>query len=474
MSLSDLKIELDKGTLTSVQIVRAYRASFDADNKTAQPLNGYIEFYADAEDEAVKADEARAKGDKRPLLGLPFAAKDNISIRGKACTCGSRILRGYVAPYSATVTERLMAAGAIPLGRTNMDEFAMGSSTEYSAYGPSRNPLDRDLTPGGSSGGSAAVVAGGLAPFALGTETGGSVRLPASYCGLYGFKPTYGTLSRFGVVAFGSSLDQVGLFSKKIDDIGLVLSVMAGKDSHDDTSADLDFSSLANLQPADLKGMKVALPAQFMDAKGLDGEIASIFGDACRWFRSMGAIVETVSIPSLEAAIGCYYVIALSEAASNLSRFDGIRYGSRKDPGEGFDELYVATRSDGFGPEVKRRIIIGNYVLSSHFSGDCYKKGMSVRSRIQKDIGGVLAEYDIILCPTSPTVAFRLGSRVDDPLSMYLSDFFTTFVNLARIPSLSVPMGATKAGLPVGVQICGPHFGEEKILSIAKAWEASR
>ena len=474
MSLTELKGKLESGELTSLAIVEAYKAAYEADNKTEKPLKGYIEFYADALDAARKADEARANGDTRPLLGLPFAAKDNISIKGKPCTCGSKILAGYVAPYNATVTDRLIAAGAIPMGRTNMDEFAMGSSTEYSCYGPSRNPVNRDLTPGGSSGGSAAVVAGGQAPFALGTETGGSVRLPASYCGLYGLKTTYGTLSRYGVVAFGSSLDQVGLFSKKIDDIGLALSVMSGRDAHDDTSADLDFASLARLSPAEIKGLKIALPKEFMDAKGLDPEIASIFEKACEWFRSRGAVVETVSIPVLEAAIGCYYVIALSEAASNLSRFDGIRYGLRKDAGTGYDDLYVSTRSDGFNAEVKRRIVIGNYVLSTHFSGDCYKKGMSVRARIQKDVGEVFKKYDVLLCPTSPTVAFKLGSKVDDPLAMYLSDLYTTFVNLARIPSLSVPMGETQAGLPVGIQICGPHFGEERILKIAKAWEATK
>jgi aspartyl-tRNA(Asn)/glutamyl-tRNA(Gln) amidotransferase subunit A len=474
MSLTTLKGKLESGELTSLKIVEAYKTAYESDSTHAKPLKGYIEFYTDAIEGARAADEARAKGDTRPLLGLPFAVKDNISIKGKTCTCGSKILAGYVAPYSATVTERLIAAGAVPMGRTNMDEFAMGSSTEYSCYGPSRNPVDRDLVPGGSSGGSAAVVAGGQAPFALGTETGGSVRLPASYCGLYGLKPTYGTLSRYGVVAFGSSLDQVGLMAKNVDDIGLALSVMAGRDMHDDTSADLDFSNLAKLNPATIKGLRVALPKEFVEAKGLDPEIAKIFDDACEWFRSRGATVETVSIPVLEAAIGCYYVIALSEAASNLSRFDGIRYGRRKDTGDGYDELYVATRSDGFNAEVKRRIVIGNYVLSTHFSGDCYKKGMSVRARIQKDVGDVFKTYDILLCPTSPTVAFKIGSKVDDPLAMYLSDLYTTFVNLARIPSLSVPMGVTKAGLPVGVQICGPHFGEEKILSVAKAWEASR
>lgn len=476
MSLTALKKALDNGTLTSLEIVTAYRSAWETDQKTELPLNGYIEFFDDAEAKAEEADALRAKGDTSPLLGLPFAVKDNISVRGKACTCGSRILQGYIAPYNATVTERFIAAGAIPLGRTNMDEFAMGSSTEYSSYGPSRNPVNRELSPGGSSGGSASVVAGGQAPFALGTETGGSVRLPASYCGLYGLKPTYGTLSRYGVVAFGSSLDQVGLFSRSVDDIALSLSVMAGKDPKDDTSATIDFSGLSSLKAAsaeDIKGLRVAIPAQFMEEKGLDPEIAAIFEDACAWFTSRGAIVETISIPVLEASIASYYVIALSEAASNLSRFDGIRYGNRKDPGEGFDELYVATRSEGFNAEVKRRIVIGNYVLSTHFSGDCYKKAMSVRARIQKDITQVFSSYDIILCPTSPTPAFKLGSKVDDPLAMYLSDLFTTFVNLARIPSLSVPMGQTKEGLPVGVQICGPHFGEDRILGLAKAWEES-
>jgi aspartyl-tRNA(Asn)/glutamyl-tRNA(Gln) amidotransferase subunit A len=474
MSLSELKRKLEAGELTSLAIVEAYKAAYEADSKAEKPLKGYVEFFDDALEAARKADEARKAGDKRPLLGLPFAAKDNISIRGKSCTCGSKILAGYVAPYNATVTDRLIAAGAIPLGRTNMDEFAMGSSTEYSCYGPSRNPVDRDLVPGGSSGGSASVVAGGQAPIALGTETGGSVRLPASYCGLYGLKTTYGTLSRYGVVAFGSSLDQVGVLAKNVDDIGLALSVMAGKDEKDDTSAELDFSALAALSPAEIKGLKVALPKEFMEAKGLDPEIAKIFEDACEWFRSRGAVVETVSIPVLEAAIGCYYVIALSEAASNLSRFDGIRYGLRNDPGTGYDDLYVATRSDGFNAEVKRRIVIGNYVLSTHFSGDTYKKAMSVRARIQRDVGAVLSNYDVLLCPTSPTVAFPIGSKVDDPLAMYLSDLYTTFVNLARVPSLSVPYGTTKRGLPVGIQICGAHYAEEKILRVAKAWEAAK
>ena len=478
MTIGDLSVtmlaeKLASGELDSVSIVRAYREAWKQDEKSEKPLHGYIEFFDSAESDAEAADTARAAGDTRPLLGIPFAVKDNISIKGKRCTCGSRILEGYVAPYNATVIDRLIAAGAIPLGRTNMDEFAMGSSTEYSCHGPSRNPVDRDRTPGGSSGGSAAVVAGGQAPVALGTETGGSVRLPASYCGIYGFKPTYGTLSRSGVVAFGSSLDQVGLLARSVDDLGLMLSVMAGRDPLDNTSADRDFSSLAHLSCADVSKLKIALPKEFMDEQGLAPEVAAVFDQTCQWFRDRGAAIETVSIPVLEAAISSYYVIALSEAASNLSRFDGIRYGLRKDPLASFDDLYVATRSDGFGSEVKRRIVIGNYVLSTHFSGDTYKKAMSVRARIQRDVAAVFETHDILLCPTNPAPAFRLGSRVDDPIAMYLTDLYTTFVNLARIPSLSIPAGKTAAGLPVGVQICGPMGGEKTILEVARAREKS-
>ena len=294
--------------------------------------------------------------------------------------------------------------------------------------------------------------------------------MPAAYCGIYGYKPTYGTLSRWGVVAFGSSLDQVGLFGKEPKDIALPLSVLAGEDFYDDTSSDTDVSSCKNLKAASLKGMKIAIPKQFIEAKGLNAEIAQKFEQAKEWFVLQGASLEIVEIPVLDAAIASYYVIALSEAASNLSRFDGIRYGERKDPGEGYDELYVATRSDGFGPEVKRRIVIGNYVLSTHFSGDCYKKAMTVRARIQRDISKVLENYDFILCPTSPTTAFKLGEKVDDPMAMYLSDLFTTFVNLARVPSISLPTTFTKEGLPVGIQIAGAHFKDAKLLEIAQAW----
>ncbi len=487
ISTIDQAVEaLKSGKITSQDLVKESIDTFEADKNTALPLNAFIEMYDDALALAKSADEeiskARADGKldelfaAKPLLGLPFANKDNISVRGKKLTCASKILAGYVAPYNATVINRLMAAGAIPLGRCNQDEFAMGSSTEYSSYGPTRNPINREYVSGGSSGGSTAAVAANQALFALGTETGGSVRLPASYCGVYGLKPTYGVLSRWGVVAYGSSLDQVGIIGHSPRDIALPLSAMSGVDFYDDTSADLpNADSLKNLKAYsadDFAKLKVAIPKQFLESKGLDPEVGKVFDETRAWFESKGAKIDVVDLPVLEASIAAYYVIALSEAASNLSRFDGIRYGARVDNSNGYDQLYVDTRSSGFGPEVKRRIIIGNYVLSEQFSGDTYKKGMSVRARIQRDVADLFKSYDIILCPTCPTPSFKLGQKVDDPLEMYLSDLFTVFVNLARIPSISVPCGKTsKDSMPVGIQFAGAMFSEEKILRIAQSWE---
>ncbi len=477
---------LKKGETTSVKLVQASIDTFEADKKSDKPLNAFLEIYDDAFELAKAADEkisaARSDGSLNklfsefPLLGLPFANKDNISVQGKKLTCASKILEGYIAPYSATVIKRLSEKGAIPLGRCNQDEFAMGSSTEYSIYGPTRNPINRDYVSGGSSGGSTAAVAANQALFALGTETGGSVRLPASYCGVYGLKTTYGVLSRWGVVAYGSSLDQVGIIGHTPRDIALPLSVMSGVDFYDDTSADLPESDkLVDLSAyKDFSSLRIAVPKQFEEAKGLHDDVRTVFEDVKKWFAKKGAKIETVDLPVLDASIASYYVIALSEAASNLSRFDGIRYGERKDNGKGYDQLYVDTRSDGFGPEVKRRIIIGNYVLSEQFSGDTYKKGMSVRARIQREVADLFGKYDLILCPTCPTASFKLGEKYDDPLAMYLSDLYTVFVNLARIPSISVPAGFTseKNGkMPVGIQFAGKMFSESKILQIAQAWE---
>ena len=474
---------LKSGSVTSRKLVQSAIDTFESDKKSDKPLNAFLEIYDDVLELADEADkkisEARANGsvdklfEENPLLGIPFANKDNISCKGKRLTCSSKILEGYVAPYDATVIGRLKSAGAIPLGRCNQDEFAMGSSTEYSSYGPTRNPINRDYVSGGSSGGSTAAVAANQAVFGIGTETGGSVRLPASYCGVYGLKPTYGVLSRWGVVAYGSSLDQVGIIGRTPQDIATPLAAMAGVDFYDDTSADLpDVDSIKNLKAySDFSKLKVAVPKQFEQAKGLDADVKKVFEDTKAWFTSKGAKIDVVDLPVLEASIASYYVIALSEAASNLSRFDGIRYGARVDNGKGYDQLYVDTRSEGFGPEVKRRIIIGNYVLSEQFSGTTYKKGMSVRARIQREVADLFKSYDLILCPTCPTPAFKLGQKVDDPLEMYLSDLYTTFVNLARIPSISVPAGKNKDGMPVGIQFAAKMFDESKILELAQAWE---
>ena len=479
---------LKKGDVTSLSLVQASIETFEADKKSDKPLNAFLEIYDDVLELAKACDEkiaaARADGtidklfEEQPLLGVPFANKDNISVKGKVLTCSSKILEGYKAPYNATVINRLVSAGAIPLGRCNQDEFAMGSSTEYSVYGPTRNPVNRDYVSGGSSGGSTAAVAANQALFGLGTETGGSVRLPASYCGVYGLKPTYGVLSRWGVVAYGSSLDQVGVLGHTPQDIATPLSVMAGVDFYDDTSADLPSASeLKALKAYDISKLKIAVPKQFEEAKGLDADVKKVFEDTKAWFTSKGAKIESVDLPVLDASIASYYVIALAEAASNLSRFDGIRYGRRVDNQAGYDQLYVDTRSEGFGPEVKRRIVIGNYVLSEQFSGDTYKKGMSVRARIQREVAKLFESYDIVICPVCPTAAFRLGEKYDDPLAMYLSDLYTTFVNLARIPSISVPAGFTSkenkaaSEMPVGIQFAGKMFDEVKLLQIAQAWE---
>ncbi len=485
-TIKETREALKSGKTTSLQLVKDSIETFNKDKSASIPLNAFIEMYDDALKNAENADkeiqDAKVAGnldklfEEKPLLGIPFANKDNISSKGHKLTCGSKILNGYVAPYNATVIARLEKAGAIPLGRCNQDEFAMGSSTEYSSYGATRNPINREYVSGGSSGGSAAAVAANQALFGLGTETGGSVRLPASYCGIYGLKPTYGTLSRWGVVAYGSSLDQVGILGHTPEDIAEPLSLMAGVDFYDDTSADLpnveDIKNLKAISDDEFKKLKVAIPKQFLKTEGADPDVVKTFEETRAWFQKNGATIEEVDLPVLDASIASYYVIALSEAASNLSRFDGIRYGHRVDNAKGYDELYVDTRSDGFGPEVKRRIIIGNYVLSEQFSGDTYKKGMTVRARIQREVAKVFETFDIILCPTCPTAAFKLGSKVDNPLEMYLSDLYTTFVNLARIPSISVPAGKTqKDGMPIGMQFAGKMFNESLILRMAQRWE---
>jgi aspartyl-tRNA(Asn)/glutamyl-tRNA(Gln) amidotransferase subunit A len=415
-------------------------------------------------------DEDQTGQHEAPLLGVPFAAKDNIAVTGVPLTCASRMLEGYVSPYGATVIERLSNAGAVLVGKTNLDEFAMGSSTENSAFGPTRNPVAPDLVPGGSSGGSAAAVAAGVVPIALGSETGGSVRQPAAFCGIVGVKPTYGRVSRYGLVAFGSSLDQVGVFGASVADSALALRVIAGRDEHDSTSADVPVPDYTALDRASLKGVVIGRPREYFPAE-LDARIAALCDAALERYRALGAEVREVSLPHTPLAIQVYYIVAPAEASSNLARFDGVRYGLRVE-GDGLRGMYDATRSDGFGPEVTRRIILGTYVLSAGYYDAYYRKAMQVRTLIADDFRKVFASgVHVLFTPTTPTPAFPFGSR-SDPYEMYLSDIFTCTANLAGVPALSLPIGRV-GKLPVGGQLIASHFEEHRMLQVAAALERS-
>jgi aspartyl-tRNA(Asn)/glutamyl-tRNA(Gln) amidotransferase subunit A len=427
------------------------------------------------------ADEANARrqaasvathlGDSDPgtLLGVPVAIKDNIATLDLPTTCGSRILTGYVSPYEATVVTRLRHAGAVVVAKTNMDEFAMGSSNEYSAYGPARNPHAPDRVPGGSSGGSAAVVAAGIVPIALGSETGGSVRQPAAFCGIVGVKPTYGRVSRYGLVAFASSLDQVGVFGRTVDDAALGLGAIAGRDPFDSTSADVDVPRYADAAARPLDGVVIGRPREYFP-EHLDPRIAALCDRALDAYRSLGATVRDVSLPRTDLAIPVYYIIAPAEASSNLARFDGVRYGLRI-AGDGLRGMYEATRSHGFGPEVTRRILLGTYVLSAGYYDAYYKKAQQVRTLIAEDFHAVFASgVDLLFTPTTPTPAFPVGSKAADPYEMYLSDIFTVTANLTGVPALSVPIGRVD-GLPVGGQLMARHFHEADLFTAAYGLE---
>ena len=406
------------------------------------------------------------------LLGVPFAAKDNISVAGLQVTCGSRILEGYISPYTATAIERLRAAGAVLVGKTNLDEFAMGSSTENSAFGPTKNPIAPELVPGGSSGGSAAAVAAGVVPLALGSETGGSVRQPAAFCGVVGVKPTYGRVSRYGLVAFGSSLDQIGVFGTNVSDAALALRTIAGRDDRDATSADAVVPDYVAMKSDTLKGVVIGRPKEYFPPE-LDAHIGTLCERAFDRFRTLGAEVRDVSLPHTSLAIPVYYIVAPAEASSNLARFDGVRYGLREssDGGAaGLRGMYEATRSGGFGPEVTRRIMLGTYVLSAGYYDAYYRKAMQARTLIAEDFRAVFAGgVHALFTPTTPTPAFPFGSR-SDPYEMYLSDIFTCTANLAGVPALSLPIGRV-GKLPVGGQIITSHFDEPRMFQVAAALE---
>jgi aspartyl-tRNA(Asn)/glutamyl-tRNA(Gln) amidotransferase subunit A len=421
--------------------------------------------------QADKADRMLASGEPSVITGIPLGIKDLICTRGQATTCGSKILENFVPPYDATVIRKLKDAGAVIVGKLNMDEFAMGSSNEHSAFKVTTNPWDPSRIPGGSSGGSAAAVAADMCLAALGSDTGGSIRQPASHCGVVGLKPTYGRVSRFGLVAFASSLDQIGPLTKNVTDSAHMMNVIAGYDQSDSTSVPRDVPDYTEALDGDLRGITVGIPEEFSATGGLDPSVLSAVNSAVEVFENLGAKRVTVSLPHTEYAVAVYYVIAPSEASSNLARYDGVKYGFRNPDNTDLMSMYRSTRSHGFGHEVQRRIIIGTYCLSAGYYDAYYGKASQVRTLIIQDFKTAFESCDVILCPVAPTAAFKIGEKVDDPLTMYLSDIFTLSANLAGIPGMSVPCGFSSEGLPVGLQIMGSHFNEEKILKAAYGFE---
>lgn len=422
--------------------------------------------------QARAVDAKRRRGEPLGLLaGIPVAIKDVLCVKGQRTTCGSKILADFVPPYDATVIAKLRAADAILFGKTNMDEFAMGSSTENSAYQVTRNPWDLERIPGGSSGGSAAAVAAGMAPVSLGTDTGGSIRQPAGLCGVVGMKPSYGRVSRFGLIAYGSSLDQIGPFANNVADAARLLEVIAGHDPHDATSAGSAVPSYTQTLEQPLAPLTVGVAREFF-AEGLDAEVEAAVRAAIEVYKARGATIRDVSLPHSQYAVATYYLVATAEASSNLARYDGVHFGHRAKDHKNLIDMYCKTRGEGFGREVKRRIMLGTYALSSGYIDAYYLKALKVRRLIKNDFDQAFSQCDVILGPTSPSAAFKIGERVDDPLAMYLSDIYTISANLAGIPGISIPCGFTKAKLPIGLQLLGPPYSEDKLLRIARQYEA--
>ncbi len=457
------------GKLSAVEVAKAH---FERVRALEPKIKAFVTLLEeDAMKRAAAVDAKRARGEKLGrLAGVPVALKDNILLEGVETTCSSKILKGYRAAYDATVVERMKAEDAVFIGKTNLDEFAMGSSTENSAFFKTANPWDTDRVPGGSSGGSAAAVAARMAPLALGSDTGGSIRQPASFCGVVGLKPTYGLVSRFGLIAFASSLDQIGPFARTTEDAALLLSVIGGHDARDTTSSlKTPGEALAGLK-GQIKGLRIGLPKEYF-IKGTDAEVEGAVLAAVETLKKLGAVVKDVSLPHSSYAVGSYYIVAPSEASSNLARFDGIRYGLSSPESKSLEEVYEATRGAGFGPEVKRRIMLGTYALSSGYYDAYYGKAQRVRTLIARDFDDVFREVDVLATPTAPTAAFKFGEKVDDPLAMYLSDVFTIPSNMAGNASISIPCGLTRLGLPIGLQLIGPAFSEGTLLRAAGALE---
>ncbi len=466
MKISELRKKLDEKQVSAVELTREYLKKIE-DNAALGAFNTVCA--ERALEDAERADKKIAEGDAAPLTGIPLAIKDNICTRGVRTTCSSKILENYVPPYNATVIEKLNAEGAVMLGKTSMDEFAMGGSSQTSAIEKPKNPFDTECVPGGSSGGSAAAVAAELCAAALGSDTGGSIRQPAAFCGITGMKPTYGTVSRYGLAAFGSSLDQIGPLANSAEDCGIILNAISGADVHDQTARkrSIDFNSLIG---EDIRGTKIGIPKEFF-GEGIDAEVKDSVMKAAEFYKNQGAELIDVSMPSLRFAVSAYYLLACAEASSNLSRYDGVKYGYRTENPESYDELIRKSRSEGFGREVKRRILLGTYALSSGYYDAYYKKAMAVRQQIKREYDAIFEKCDVILTPTTPTVAYKCNENIDDPVKMYLADICTVTANIGGIPSISVPCGINGKGMPIGFSISANRFDDARVIQLADCFE---
>jgi len=468
-NFDSIQAGLQAGTLTCENLTQEYLAAIESQ----RGLNAFISVFNERSlAQACAVDRKLADGTAGPLAGMVVSIKDLIAVEGERVTCASKILEQFVSVYSATVASRLIAADAILIGKTNMDEFAMGSSTENSAFGRVRLPQDGARVPGGSSGGSAVAVRAGMSTTSLGSDTGGSIRQPASCCSIVGLKPTYGRVSRYGMIAFASSLDQAGPLTKDVTDCAIMLNTMGGYDPQDSTSSDAPVPDYTKTLTKDIKGLKIGIPKEYF-IKGLDSEIEKAVRGAIEILKKQGATVVDVSLPHTDYAIAVYYLVATAEASSNLARFDGVKFGHRAKDGKNLMDMYCKTRDEGFGPEVKRRIMLGTYSLSAGYYEAYYKKASQVRTLIKRDFEDAFKKCDVIVTPTSPTPAFKIGEKTADPLTMYLSDIFTISCNLAGIPGLSLPCGFTKDNLPIGLQILGKPLDEETVLKTAYAYEQS-
>ncbi|SHE50689.1 aspartyl/glutamyl-tRNA(Asn/Gln) amidotransferase subunit A [Thermoanaerobacter uzonensis DSM 18761] len=467
LTIHELRELLKKREISALEVTKSYLERI----KEVEPkIDALVTITEDfALQKAKEADEKIKKGEGTALTGIPVIIKDNISTEGIKTTCSSKMLENYIPPYNATVVEKLLEEGVIILGKSNLDEFAMGSSTENSAFKTTKNPWDLSRVPGGSSGGSAAAIAADEAAFALGSDTGGSIRQPASLCGVVGMKPTYGLVSRYGLVAFASSLDQIGPFTKDVTDCAIVLNTIIGHDPKDSTSLKIDKPDYTSYLKEDIKGLRIGVAKEFF-GEGIEEGVKETVQESIKVLQDLGAEIIDISIPYVEYALPAYYIIASAEASSNLARYDGIRYGHIAEKYEDLIDMYMVTRSEGFGKEVKRRIMLGTYALSSGYYDAYYKKALKVRTLIKNDFEKAFEKCDVIIGPTSPTVAFKIGERANDPLAMYLADIYTVSVNIAGLPGISIPCGLSD-GLPVGLQIIGRHFDEGKILNVAYAFE---